>query len=123
MIRSDRAEQRVGAVLFEVLVAMTILVICGTSWVALLRDATNSVRTLRTTERHTLTASAELRRVTLWSAVELEARTGSSRLGPFTVTVDRIGSGLFAITLGDTGTAASVLGTTVYADRRADAKR
>ena len=114
---------RTGAVLLEVIVGMTILTIVASAWIALLGQTMQSVHALRMSEEQLRVASAELRRIVLWPRVELDARTGSSRISGFKITVSQPAPLVYAVALHDTATGALVLTTTVYASQGSNAAR
>jgi hypothetical protein len=102
-------------VLLEVVVGIAVLAITGSAWITLLAQTNHSIRELRAREAQVRTASAGLRRITLWPRMELEARVGSSRLSAFTLSVSPIAPSLYTVALADSSTGVVILRTTVYA--------
>lgn len=103
-----------GSALIEVLVAITLLATAGTALVTLLGQTSRSMRTTLESERLTRRASEELGRIVVLDQTALLSRTGRSHSHGFTLDVDPLGQGLFAIRIAESDTTVVLLRTTAY---------
>jgi len=108
------SRMRSGSALIEVLVAIVLLATAGTGLVTLLGQTSHSMRNVLEAERLTHTASEELGRLALLDRVALLALAGRSRSHGFTLDVDPLGQGLFAVRIAESDTTRVLLRTTVY---------
>lgn len=111
-MRASRPRQ--GSALIEVLVAIVLLATAGTGLVTLLGQTAQSMRNVLESERLTHAASEELGRLVLLDQAALLSLNGRSRSHGFTLDVDPLGQGLFAIRIAESDTTAVLLTTTVY---------
>jgi hypothetical protein len=104
-----------GAVLFEVLVAITLLLLAGVSVVMLVSDALRSEGVLRDREREVQELDRVMTAMTLLDRVDLDRRLGRHPIGPFVADVQRPEQSLYriAVTSAPNG-AARTLVTVVY---------
>ena len=112
----SRRERQRGAALLEVLVGLTMLAWAGASWIALMRQAHHSIAVLRSRERQFELASEELDRMTIWTRSDFLARVGGERLGAQGIRIEQVSPVLFAVTIADSATGASMLTTMFYLD-------
>ena len=105
---------RNGAVLFEVLIALTILATAAASVVAFANDAARVVRHVRETEAELRRASALLDAVVLWPREDLERHLGSRAEGPWRLQITRLTTTLYSAALTDSTGARELLRAAVY---------
>lgn len=91
--------RRAGAVLLEVLVAMTIFGIAAAAALARAAGARRAVGIAREAEARTVAASAFLDRVALWPREDLDRHLGSHRQGPWLLDIERHGAALYSLAL------------------------
>lgn len=103
-----------GAVLLEVIVALTILVIAGTAAVVSASQSARAVEHARAAEAEIRDASAFFDAVALWPRADLDRRLGERPQGPWRMTVQRPSPTLYIVILSDTSTGAEVLRTSLY---------
>ncbi len=104
-----------GAVLLEVLVALTLLLVSGASVVSLLSAALQSEVALAEREATLRDGDRVLASLALLSKVDLDRRLGTHRAGPFVADVRRPEPGLYRIALREADSAAvELLVTVVY---------
>jgi len=108
------SQRRSGSALIEVLVAIVLLVTAGTGLVTLLGQTRHSMRNALQSDRLTHHASEEMQRFVLLDRASLLSRTGRSRSHGFTLDIDALGQGLFAIRIAESDTSGVLLATTVY---------
>lgn len=111
-----------GAVLLEVIVALTILAIAGTSALLMAQESARAVSRAREHDREVTKASAFLEAVALWTRQDLDRRLGERREGGWRLRVDRPDRRLYLVTLNDS-TGAELLHTALFrADTAGDAR-
>ncbi len=108
------SRMRRGSALIEVVIAIVLLATAGTGLVTLLGQTSQSMRTTLESERLTRRASEELNRLVLLDRAALLSRAGRSRSHGFTLDVDPLGQGLFAIRIAESDTTIVLLRTTLY---------
>jgi Tfp pilus assembly protein PilV len=108
-----RAKRR-GSALIEVLVAIVILATAGTGLITLLGQTSRAMRTTLESERLVRRASEELDRLDLLDRSSLTAHAGQSRSHGFSLYVQPLGRGLFAVRIAESDTSHSLLTTTLY---------
>lgn len=111
---------RRGAVLLEVIVAMTILATAGLASAAYALQASSAVATARHAERELETAHAFIDAVALWPREEIEQRLGVREQGAWHLELQRTGAVLYAATLSDAANGEILLSTTLYRPRDGD---
>ena len=95
-----------GAVLLEVLVALTILSVGGTAAVLATAESARAVAHARERDRELRAAGAFMEVVALWPREDLDRRLGDRRQGPWVLRVDRPDRRLYVVELRDSaGTA------------------
>lgn len=112
MIRTDR--RRRGAILFEVMVGLLLLVIAGVGWITLMDQTVHTVHQIRLREHDYEAAADDLEHVALWTSEEFSAHTGPTRIGSYVLDVQALSANLFAVVVRDT-TGATLLSTSMYA--------
>lgn len=105
---------RNGAVLFEVLVSLTILATAAASIVGFANDATRTVRHARETEAELRRASALLGAVELWPREDLDRHLGSRAEGPWLLQITRLSTTLYSAVVTDSTGTRVLLRTAVY---------
>ena len=105
---------RSGGVLLEVLVAMTILGIAGTSITTLAVDSGRQVRHARESELALRRANALLTSVSLWSREDLDRHLGDRAQGDWRMTVTRATPSLYEVALRDGTVTPPFLRTVLY---------
>jgi len=110
-----RAElPRRGSALVEVLVAIVLLATAGTGLITLLGQTSHAMRATLESERLTRRASQELDRLVLLDRLALMSRAGRSRSRGWTIEMQPIGRGLFAVQIAESETTAALLRTMLY---------
>jgi hypothetical protein len=105
---------RRGAILFEVVVGLTILAIAGIGWITLLAQTRASIAHVRAQEARISEASDLLQRYRFLSESEYDARLGTRRVGALAVGVSSVAPHLYSLVALDS-TDTVLLTTTVYA--------
>ncbi|MFN2399098.1 MAG: hypothetical protein ABR543_10745 [Gemmatimonadaceae bacterium] len=95
-----RAE-RCGAVLLEVIVAMTILAVGGGAVLALASESTQAVERARAVDRAMMRANGFMEAVSLWSRDDLDRHLGTRDQGAWRMHVGRAIPTLYVVTLSD----------------------
>lgn len=90
-----------GVILLEVLLALAIVAIAGSSFLVLAADNLTAVRRARESDGVHASASDYLSVVTLWPIEDLDRRLGLRRQGPWFLHIDRESPRVYAITLLD----------------------
>lgn len=112
-MRAD-PRRRTGALLFEVIVGITILAIATVGWIGLLAQTRISIAQNRRAELQSDRADDLLRRMRALSVGALSARVGTTNYGSLDVVVSRSRTTLFRVVVADTTSHAVVLETEVY---------
>lgn len=115
--------RRHGAVLLEVMVALTILATAGLAALGLTREATHAVEHARVAGREIAAASAFLEVVVLWPREELDQRLGDRVQGPWRLSIQRSYPMLYEVVLRDSTLAREILRTSLYRPESSDAGR
>jgi type II secretory pathway pseudopilin PulG len=110
-----------GAVLLEVLVALTILATAGAAIVAMAGELAGSIGRVRTADAETRSASAFLDAVALWTREDLDRRLGEHQQGPWRLRIDRPTPALYVVTLSDGTSGVELLSTALFRQPPADA--
>jgi prepilin-type N-terminal cleavage/methylation domain-containing protein len=105
---------RAGVALLEIMIALVILGIVMTAVLGQLQAATRASERSLHSERQVLEASRFLEYVALWTRKELEQRLGDRHQGPWFLTIQRLTPTLFHLSLRDTLSQRSLVGTIVY---------
>jgi len=104
-----------GSTLLEVLCALAIVGTAGAATIWELTTALSEGRRAREEEHHVETAHRVLTAVTLLRRAELDRRLGTRSVGEFLVTIQRVDSLLYRITVADVMVAdRAMLATLVY---------
>ncbi|MEO7082999.1 MAG: hypothetical protein ABI442_07945 [Gemmatimonadaceae bacterium] len=112
----DRAYRsaRNGSVLIEVLVAIVLLAISGTSLITLLGQTSYSMTATLATEDTVRRAGEEMDRIALASRAELLARTGRIADRGWAVEIEPMSTSLFAVSVFEPDSTNVILRTTLY---------
>lgn len=115
---------RRGAVLLEVVVALTILATGGAGMIALASQSVDSLRRASAAERETERASEFLDAVVLWPRADLDRHLGARAQGPWRLIIERPLPTLYTVTLADSIGGRTLLTTALYrAELRAEVDR
>jgi hypothetical protein len=93
--------RRDGAVLLEVVVALTILATGGVTMIALASQSMDALRRAHAAEDETASASAFLHAVSLWPREDLDRHLGDRPQGHWRLRVERPLPTLYTVTLAD----------------------
>jgi type II secretory pathway pseudopilin PulG len=110
----QRAEKRGGAVLLEVIVALTLLSFAGAMSISLAAEATAAVRRARSIEKNIRAASDFLSAVSLWTRGDLDRHMGSRPQGTWIMSVQRPEISLYEVLLSDSGSRKPILETVLF---------
>jgi type II secretory pathway pseudopilin PulG len=113
-MRRARRSARVGAVLLEVLVALTILSTAGAALIAMTVDAMRAVERARAADAELQRANAFFNAVALWPREDLDRHLGDRHQGKWIMRVDRPGSDLYVVELRDSTRRRVLLRTSLY---------
>ena len=105
---------RPGAILLEVLVAVTILGVVAASSLSFAVEGASRVRSNRATESELRSASVLLDAVTLWSSEDLNLHLGRRRQGIWTMEIQRVQENLYDVTLEERPSGRLLLRTSLY---------
>jgi len=122
-VRRDRPRlsRRAGAVLLEVIVALSVLAFVGVAAVTLAAEAARSVAGARRAEAETRAANALFDAVSLWPRSDLDRHLGTTRQGEWRMRVNRSSPVLYDVTLTDSAASRVLLRTTLFREvNRAD---
>ena len=103
-----------GAVLLEVIVALSILTTAGAALVAMTVDSMRAVSRARESDLQIRAANAFFNAVALWPREDLDRHLGDRRQGKWMMRVDRPRDDLYEITLADSTRRHVLLKTSVY---------
>ena len=103
-----------GVVLFETIVALTVLATVGTAGAWLASESMRAVIHTHRQEDRVRDASRFLTAVSLWLRDDLDRHLGRTVQGPWWMDVTRVRPTLYAVSLTDTLTRAVVLRTALY---------
>lgn len=110
----SRSALRRGAVLLEVVVALTILATGGAAMIALSSQSIDSLRRARVAERETERASEFFDAVALWPRSDLDRHLGDRSQGHWRLIVNRPLPTLYTVTLTDSTGGHTLLTTALY---------
>jgi type II secretory pathway pseudopilin PulG len=96
-----RRRNESGAVLLEVIVALAILAIAGTSALLMASESARAVIHVREQGEALQAASAFMDAVALWPRADLDRRLGVRRQGDWRLRIDRPERRLYVVTLSD----------------------
>lgn len=105
---------RPGVVLFEVIVALSILIIAGLTAAVWVQETVLAVDHARHGATEVRAASDYLDLIALWPREDLDRHLGDRREGAWTVRVDRPTPTLYTVTVKDSTGARTLLRTAVY---------
>lgn len=112
-----------GTTLLEVVAALAILALAGTSFIELAVQRLQLVHALNEREARIREAGNVLARTTAWSAEELRARIGITTMDGHRVEIGLIGPSLYRIAVLDGARPSALLRTSRYApEKMADAR-
>lgn len=114
VLREAHGALRGGMALLEILIAVTMLVVAGTGWIALALQTSQSFTAAAGQEERVRAAAVLLSRYTRLPAAEIVAAAGRRRVGTFELQVSILRSGLFDLTIAEPGTGRTILRTTIY---------
>ena len=117
-----RAERRGGLTLLEVVVALAILGLGASSWLAVASQGMHSAGISHAREVRLRDASQELARASLWNHAELARRSGTTRSHGLAVQVEAAGTSLWRVSVFDSTGRAPLLSTLVYAPADTNAR-
>lgn len=109
-----RGNQRAGAVLLEVLVAMTIFAVAASAALARAAQARHAVVLARAAEARIVAASAFMGRVALWPREDLDRHLGARPEGSWSLEVERRMPDLYTVALRDSSGRSVLLRTALY---------
>jgi Tfp pilus assembly protein PilV len=109
----NRARRR-GSALIEVLVAIVVLAIGGTSLITLLGQTAYSMRTTFESQRLALAASDEMNRLVIVQRSDLLARVGHRMDRGWVVDIEAAPPSLFSVGIAQSDTGAVLLHTILY---------
>lgn len=98
---ASRSHSRRGMTLLEVVVAITLLLVGGTSLVGMMLQATDAVAQMHERERALRDASRFLEAVALWPRTDLDLRLGEHPQGDWRLRVTRVTPTLYELVLLD----------------------
>lgn len=110
----DPRRARAGAVLLEVMVALSILAVAGVAAVAASGESVRAAARLRESERELREASAFLEAVALWPREDLDRRLGDRAQGRWRLRIARPTPTIYEIVLADSTGALVLLETALY---------
>lgn len=110
----SRPRPRAGAVLLEVIVALTILTVAGTTAVVAMGESARAAARIRETEREPRKASVFLEAVALWPREDLDRRLGDRAQGSWRLRIGRPAPTVYEIGLADSTGTRVLLETALY---------
>lgn len=110
----DDRSSRSGAVLLEVIIALTILATAGLGAVIMVAETGRVVERARAIEREVEAASALMDAVSLWPREDLDRHLGDHPQGAWRMSVDRESGSLYVVTISDTAKGAALISTVLY---------
>ena len=113
MRRANRGAPR-GAVLLEVIVALSILTTAGAALVAVTVDSMRAVTRARSADVEMQAANAFFNAVALWPREDLDRHLGDRHQGKWIMRVDRPSEDLYEVTLRDSTRRLLLLKTSLY---------
>lgn len=103
-----------GSVLLEVLIAITVLALAGSSAIAVAVESVRVAQVAREHEQQVRTASAFMDAVALWPRADLDRRLGRREQGRWILHVERAAPTLYMLRIDDAATATELLRTAVF---------
>ncbi|HEX7051884.1 MAG TPA: hypothetical protein VF188_16880 [Longimicrobiales bacterium] len=113
MARS-RHHGRAGAVLLEVMIALTVLATVGGTAAWMCSEAIRAVGRAHAAEAEIRAAQRFMAAVSLWPREDLDRHLGDSPQGSWRLRVDRVRPDLYEVSLADTATGRVLLGTALF---------
>ena len=110
----SRVASRRGAVLLEVVIALTILATAGAAMIALSSQSIDSLRRAMAAERETDSASAFVHAVALWPRSDLDRHLGERPQGSWRLLIGRPLPTLYTVTLTDSTGGRTLITTALY---------
>jgi len=110
-----RLRCRSGVALLEVIVALTIIAICGVTATAMVHQTFSSIESARRVDHELRRANAFLALVTLWPREDLERRLGSHSQGDWVLQIDHPSPSLYRVALYDSTRAHLLLESAIFA--------
>lgn len=114
-----RNRRRTGAILLEVMVGTLLLAVVGVAWITLMGQTMQSVRDIRERETEYAAASDDLQHVALWTPGQLDAATGSSRVGSYVLIVRPVAAEVFDVVVADSS-GRPLIATSMYVSDHGD---
>jgi|GEM_PF-683495 type II secretory pathway pseudopilin PulG len=114
MLDKGQGNTRCGAVLLEVIVAMTIFAIAGTATLVRAAQARHALVLSMASEDRLNAASAFLDHVVLWPREDLDRHLGTHPQGQWWLDVEHPAADLYTIAVVDSGSHQKLLDTIVY---------
>ena len=105
---------RAGAVLLEVIVALTILVTAGATLIVLASESTRAVRRARAVDVEMREANALFEAVALWPRADLDRHLGERAQGRWRMRVDRPTPTVYVVTLTGSARSTELLRTALF---------
>lgn len=109
-----------GAVLLEVIVAISILAVSGTAALLAVSESSRAVERAREHDRMLARASALVDAASLWTRDDLDRRLGEREQGPWRMRIDRPDRRLYVLVLRDSA-GAEIIRTALFRADAADA--
>jgi type II secretory pathway component PulJ len=109
-----RRRPRRGVVLLEAIVALTILTIAALASAAMVRQAVDSVRRARETERDIRQISAFMEAIALWPRADLDRHLGNRPEGSWRLQIERPVATLYIVALTDSLSRGELVRTALY---------
>lgn len=108
------ARRRTGAILLEVIVALTIFGISALAATILVRQSVKGVESVYRRDAENRKAVAFMAAVSLWSREELDQRLGSRRQGAWLLYIDRPAESIYRLQLSDSTGRDVILETALF---------
>jgi type II secretory pathway component PulJ len=113
-MRPSHGSRRQGAVLLEVIVALAVLAMVGSSAAWMCSEALRAVSHAHAAEAGMRAAERLMVAVSLWPTEDLDRHLGSTRQGPWRLLVLRPRPNLYEVTLTDTVAGGVLLSTALW---------
>jgi type II secretory pathway pseudopilin PulG len=114
MTRPTRGRGQAGAVLLEVLVALSVLGVIASAAAWRTGEWLHTVRRVHAAEEEMRAAQRLFSAVSLWPREDLDRHLGSRPQGPWTLEVERAAPDLYRVALRDSASRATLLRTALY---------
>lgn len=109
-----RRKTRVGVVLLETIVALTILTVAALASVAMVRQGIDTVHRAQDLERDVRKASTFMDAIALWPRTDLDRHLGNRAEGPWRLSIDRPVPTLYLVALSDSLSHRELVRTALY---------